>query len=37
VFGILARSVAAKSRELMLIAAQDEFVTPTRRFEALPL
>jgi pyridoxine kinase len=37
VFGLLARTAAANSRELLLIAAQDEFVVPTQSFEALPL
>jgi pyridoxine kinase len=37
VFGLLARTASAQSRELLLIAAQDEFVAPTHRFEALPL
>ena len=37
VFGLLARNAAAESRELLLIAAQDEFVAPARTFEASPL
>jgi pyridoxine kinase len=37
VFGIILRTAAANSRELLLVAAQEEFVTPTRRFEAQPL
>ena len=37
VFGLLARTAAAKSRELMLIAAQDEFVAPSRTFQAQSL
>jgi pyridoxine kinase len=37
VFGLLARTASAQSRELLLIAAQDEFVAPTHGFEALPL
>jgi pyridoxine kinase len=36
-FGIISRTAAANSRELLLVAAQDEFVAPTRRFEAQPL
>jgi pyridoxine kinase len=36
-FGVLSRTAAAGSRELLLIAAQDEFVTPTRAFQAEPL
>jgi pyridoxine kinase len=37
VFGLLSRTAAANSRELLLVAAQDEFVAPTRTFEAQPL
>jgi pyridoxine kinase len=37
VFGLLARTAAANSRELLLVAAQDEFVAPSRTFEAQPL
>ncbi|MEA2842255.1 MAG: pyridoxine kinase [Methylobacteriaceae bacterium] len=37
VFGIISRTAAANSRELLLVAAQEEFVAPTRRFEAQPL
>lgn len=37
VFGLLSRTAAAHSRELLLVAAQDEFVAPSRAFEALPL
>ena len=33
VFGLLSRTMEAGSRELLLIAAQDEFVTPSRSFE----
>jgi pyridoxine kinase len=36
-FGILARTAAADSRELLLVEAQDEIVAPTRAFEAMPL
>jgi pyridoxine kinase len=33
VFGVLRRTAEANSREILLIAAQDEFVTPSRMFE----
>ena len=33
VFGLFKRTMEAGSRELLLIAAQDEFVTPSRLFE----
>jgi pyridoxine kinase len=33
VFGLLQRTAAAGKVELALVAAQDEFVTPTRIFE----
>ncbi len=33
VFGLLARTEAAKSREILLVAAQEEFVAPSRTFE----
>ena len=33
VFGLLQRTADAGSREVLLVAAQDEFVTPTRTFE----
>jgi pyridoxine kinase len=36
-FGILRRTADAGSRELLLIAAQDEIVAPTRDFTAEPL
>ena len=36
-FGLLSRTAAANSRELLLVAAQDEFVAPTQIFEAQPL
>ena len=29
----MARTAEAGSREILTVAAQDEFVTPTRRFE----
>ncbi len=32
IFGLLSRTLEASSREILLIAAQDEFVTPTARF-----
>ena len=34
VFGLLRRTEEARSREIVLVAAQEEFVTPTRTFEA---
>jgi pyridoxine kinase len=34
VYGLLKRTADAGSREILLIAAQDEFVAPTTRFEA---
>ena len=34
VFGLLARTLEAGSRELLLVAAQEEFVAPARRFAA---
>lgn len=34
IFGILSKTVEAGSREIQLIAAQDEIVSPSRRFEA---
>jgi pyridoxine kinase len=34
VFGLLKRTDVAKSREILLVAAQEEFVAPTRRFAA---
>ena len=37
VFGLLQRTVAAGSRELLLVDAQDEFIAPSRRFEAIAL
>jgi pyridoxine kinase len=33
VFGLLARTEAARSREILLVDAQDEFVAPSRTFE----
>ena len=37
VFGLLSRTAAAGSHELLLVAAQNEFVAPTHAFQALPL
>ncbi len=37
VHGVLRRTVEAGSREIQLIAAQDEFVTPTQVFRATPV
>jgi pyridoxine kinase len=34
VFGVLARTVDAGAREILLVAAQDEFLSPTRVFPA---
>jgi pyridoxine kinase len=34
VYGVLKRTADAGSREILTVAAQDEFVTPTERFEA---
>ncbi len=36
IFGLLRRTLEAGSREILTVAAQDEFVTPTDRFAALP-
>lgn len=36
VWGLLARTAAANSREILLVAAQEEFVAPSRRFTAEP-
>jgi pyridoxine kinase len=33
VYGLLKRTQAAGSREILLVAAQAEFVTPSERFE----
>jgi pyridoxine kinase len=33
VFGLLARTEAARSREILLVEAQDEFVSPSRAFD----
>ena len=35
VFGLLARTEAARSREILLVDAQDEFVAPSRSFEVV--
>jgi pyridoxine kinase len=37
VFGVLARTAATNARELLLVEAQDEFVAPSRLFDAEPL
>jgi pyridoxine kinase len=37
IFGLLRRTAEAGSREILLVAAQDEFVNPTTRFTAAPL
>ncbi len=37
VFGVLARTAQAGSRELLLIESQDEFVNPSRMFPAEPI
>ena len=37
VFGLLARTAEAGSREILLVAAQDEYVQPTRTFEVTEL
>ena len=37
IHGLLRRTAEAGSREIQLIAAQDEFVTPTTRFQAEPV
>jgi pyridoxine kinase len=36
VHGLLRRTAEAGAREIQLVAAQDEFVTPTRMFRAIP-
>jgi pyridoxal/pyridoxine/pyridoxamine kinase len=36
VFGVLARTAEVKSREILLIDAQDEVVNPSQIFEAQP-
>ena len=35
VFGLLARTEAARSREILLVDAQEEFVAPSRTFQAI--
>lgn len=37
IFGLLRRTADAGSREILLVAAQDEFVNPTTRFTAEPM
>jgi pyridoxine kinase len=34
IFGVLAQTAEAASREIQLVAAQDEIVSPSRLFEA---
>jgi pyridoxine kinase len=36
IYGLLKRTAEAGSREILTVAAQDEFVSPTRRFTASP-
>ena len=33
IYGLMRRTVTAQSRELLLVAAQDEFITPSRLFD----
>jgi len=37
VFGVLARTAKAGSREILLVEAQEEFVTPSMQFDAEPV
>ncbi len=37
VFGLLQQTLAAGSREILLVAAQEEFVAPTARFAVTPM
>lgn len=37
VHGLLRRTAEAGSREILTVAAQDEFVAPTQRFQAIPV
>ncbi len=37
IYGLLRRTAAAGSREILTVAAQDEFVTPSRRFAAIAI
>jgi pyridoxine kinase len=37
IFGLLRRTAEAGAREILIIAAQDEFVAPSRRFAAEPV
>jgi pyridoxine kinase len=37
IYGLLKRTAEAGSREILTVAAQDEFVTPTHRFPVAPL
>lgn len=36
VYGLLRRTAEARSREILIVAAQDEFVSPSRSFTAAP-
>jgi pyridoxine kinase len=36
IFGLMRRTAAADSREILTVAAQEEFVAPTERFPAIP-
>jgi len=36
IHGVLRRTAEAGSREIQLVAAQQEFVTPSRKFSATP-
>ncbi len=37
IHGLLRRTAEAGSREILMIAAQDEFITPSQRFAAVPV
>ena len=37
IFGVLAKTAEAGAREMLLIAAQEEIVAPSRLFEAKPI
>ena len=36
IFGLMRRTAEADSREILTVAAQEEFVAPTKRFPAEP-
>jgi pyridoxine kinase len=36
IFGLMRRTAEAESREILTVAAQEEFVAPTERFPAIP-